>query len=86
MQTGERRLHLRLHTGFLHHPAAAGPINQIPEQRSLTRTRLTAQHQRPTLPGTHRLRQAVQHAALSPTANQLHRTRTAAPRLNARCG
>ncbi len=72
MQAGNRQLHLRLHTGDLHHPALGCAHRQMLQQRCLTYTGLTAQHQCPALPGANRLHQAAQHPAPGPTTNQPH--------------
>ena len=42
--------------------------------RRLAHTRLAGEHQRPALPGTHRLHQSVELAALGLTINQPHHT------------
>jgi hypothetical protein len=84
MQAGKRQLHLRLHTGDLYHPALRRALNQILQQRRLTDTRLAA-HQRPAFPGGNRLHEPVEHAALSPTVNQLHRASHRSSLFNARC-
>ena len=70
MQPGERKLHLGLHAHHPVHPATAGPLGQVLQQRRLAHARLATDHQGTALPGPDSLNQAVQQSALSVSVHQ----------------
>ena len=71
MQSGERKLHLRLDTGDAHHPAAGGVLGEVVQQRRLAHARLAAHHQGAALASTYRVQEPVQHVAFPAPAQQL---------------
>ena len=65
MQPGERKLHFVLHAHHPKHPATAGPLGQVLQQRRLAHARLAMEYQGTALPGPDSLNQAIQPSALS---------------------
>jgi hypothetical protein len=78
MQSRERQLHLRLHTGGANYLAIRRLPSHVVQQGRLAHTGFVAHHHRPAFTNTHGLDKPVECTTLCVTANQLHRLSHAA--------